>query len=56
MLQKRVAETATKHSEAGDDATPRRIFRDCPDCPQMIVVPRRTMHKVTLIMKALSMR
>jgi formylglycine-generating enzyme required for sulfatase activity len=39
MLQKRDAEAATKQSEAGDDATPRRIFRDCPDCLQMIVVP-----------------
>jgi hypothetical protein len=39
MLQQREAEAAKKRAEATDAATPGRVFRDCANCPEMVVVP-----------------
>jgi hypothetical protein len=33
------AEAAKKRKSATDTTTPGRVFRDCPDCPEMVVVP-----------------
>jgi formylglycine-generating enzyme required for sulfatase activity len=38
MLQEQKAEAAKKRAEA-DAAAPGRVFRDCPDCPEMVAVP-----------------
>jgi formylglycine-generating enzyme required for sulfatase activity len=39
MLQQQEVEAAKKRAEAVDATKPGRIFRDCPDCPEMVVVP-----------------
>jgi formylglycine-generating enzyme required for sulfatase activity len=39
LFQLSVAEAQQKGSRAGDAAGPKDAFRDCADCPEMVVVP-----------------
>jgi formylglycine-generating enzyme required for sulfatase activity len=61
MQQQQEAEAAKKRADTTDTAAPGRIFRDCPDCPEMVVVPagsfmmgsddfddEKPVHKVTI--------
>jgi formylglycine-generating enzyme required for sulfatase activity len=61
MLEQEQAEAAKKRAEAKDDVTPGRVFRDCSECPEMVVVPagsymmgsndfddEKPVHKVTI--------
>ena len=38
MLERLAAEAIQKQAGARDDTTPGRVFRDCPECPEMVVV------------------
>jgi formylglycine-generating enzyme required for sulfatase activity len=39
MLEQLAAEAIQKQAGVRDDATPGRVFRDCSECPEMVVVP-----------------